>query len=486
MFNKQTVKVTDLMQEVNRKIKDLLDKRDSFQTMEEFNEAYKPIEREANRVLELILFKLVSTGDSFYGQFLIRLNRKVKLSLGAPAAVSYQGLYYDLIINPILLFQHTPEEISAIMIHEIYHVCNNHITRGKMLFKKDSPYMLNIAMDLSINQFIDNLPKDCVHMNNIEKFIPNVDKSLLKEKDNYENYMKIFKDTYNENQETKDFVNQKDSQMQQGSGDGDGGGAGEILDKIKELMENGGLSEGNNLDDHKMWNESDTQAGDQESKNVLKKIFEDAKNASRGTVPAGIQKAIDELFAPPTITWQQVLKRYIGTVPVPYKKTITRKSRRQPQRADLRGRLSDHEVEIVVGLDTSGSMSNDDIHYALSEIHAIVKNVKSTVTVVECDAEVTRTYELKKPSDIQKKTKGGGGTWFAPVFKYIKDQNKKHVILIYFTDGGGEAYIDKEYIKHFRTLWVLTNPHYSLSVRDLPPAHSEVKIIQPVNERNKK
>lgn len=412
MFGQETVKVTDLMVEVNRKIENLLSRKESFKSLKEFNEAYKPIEREANRVLELILFKLVSTGDSFYGQFLIRLNRKVDLMLKAPAAVSYRGLYFDLIINPIMLFQLTPEQISAVMIHEIYHVCNNHITRGKLLFEKESPYMLNIAMDLAINQFIDGLPSDCVHMNNIERFIPNVDKSCLKPKDNYENYMKIFKDTYNKNEETRNYVNQKDAERQEGNGgesqDGNSSNIKDDLKELEEMMKNGGLSKGNKLDDHGKWNESDTQAGDLESKNVLKKIFEDAKNASRGTVPAGIQKAIDELFAPPTITWQQVLKRYIGTVPVPYKKTITRKSRRQPQRADLRGRLSDHEVEIIVGIDTSGSMTDNDIHYALSEIYSIVKNVKSTVTVIECDAKVQRVYELKKPSDIQKKIKGGG------------------------------------------------------------------------------
>ena len=78
--------------------------------------------------------------------------------------------------------------------------------------------------------------------------------------------------------------------------------------------------------------------------------------ATRGLLPLGLEDIVAKLNAKPQLRWQDILKKLVGTLPVPYKKTIMRKNRRQPDRLDLRGKLPDHIIKIIIAIDTSGSM----------------------------------------------------------------------------------------------------------------------------------
>lgn len=414
--------ITERIDRLRKKIKNL--SVDENTELDSIKPHLDEIARESDKIIELLLFSLIKSRDSFYGQFLIRLNRQNDFSILAPAAVNFQGLYFNLFINP--LFYYTEDfdsnNMIAILIHEIYHICNNHITRGKKLHTEKSPYLVNVAQDLAINQYIKDIPEGSVNLTNVDMFVPGLDLSLIEPEQNFEVYLKHMIDQYNSDQKTKDFVDEQDAKRSRERSNGGQGKKDENHQMWEDDNQDGnGSGDGTNnnkpgrmMDDHRMWDESDDDAGENESKNVLKKIFDEAKSESRGTVPAALQKTIDALFTPPAIPWQQVLKQYVGQVPIPYKKTITRKDRRQPHRNDIKGRISDHIVDIHVAIDTSGSMTDNDIKYALSEVLGIVKNVKSTVTVIECDAEVQRVYTIKKKSDIKTKVKGLGGTSFTP------------------------------------------------------------------------
>ena len=111
---------------------------------------------------------------------------------------------------------------------------------------------------------------------------------------------------------------------------------------------------------------------------------------SRGLMPAGVIEQIKHLLRKPEISWKQILKKYMGTVPVPYRRTKTRLNRRQPYRSDLSGKLPKRHIQLVVAIDTSGSMSNSDIEYVINEIFNIVKDYDTKVTIIRCDAEIGR------------------------------------------------------------------------------------------------
>lgn len=174
---------------------------------------------------------------------------------------------------------------------------------------------------------------------------------------------------------------------------------------------------------------------------------------------------VEKLNEPPVLSWQKILKKYVGTITANKRKTKMRLNRRQPNRFDLSGAMDDKVLKIVVAIDTSGSVDDDMIAKIFSEIFAILAKRKHDITVIECDAAVRRVYKAKTPADIKMKVAGRGGTWFSPVIEYInKDKYFRDALLIYFTDGYGESEIPKP--RTYRNMWVVMKDARHLSVKE--------------------
>ena len=181
----------------------------------------------------------------------------------------------------------------------------------------------------------------------------------------------------------------------------------------------------------------------------------------------------------PQIQWQQVLKKVIPSAKCGYKKTITRRNRRQPERLELRGSLPNKELELIVALDISASIQEKDLYKILVEVISITASVKNNITVIECDNEIRRVYKLRGKQDIQKRTNDNGSTEFTPVFKYIKENNLRDAILIYFTDGVGETELKVVPINK-KTIWVLCGDE------DLSLNKSYGEILKIENKKHEK
>ena len=122
-------------------------------------------------------------------------------------------------------------------------------------------------------------------------------------------------------------------------------------------------------------------------------------------------------------------------------------------------------LKIVVVVDTSGSVSDRDVAFILNEIVSIIAGRKHSLTVIECDSEVQRVYQVKTQADIKKNVVGRGGTAFTPVIEYVnRDRYFRDALLIYFTDGYGEREIPRP--KTYRNLWVILGNPKNLSVKE--------------------
>ena len=75
----------------------------------------------------------------------------------------------------------------------------------------------------------------------------------------------------------------------------------------------------------------------------------------------------------------QILKRMIPSVNSGYKKTTTRRNRRQPERLDLRGTLPKSIPEIIIAIDISASMTDEDIRKILIEVLAICRSKNAKI-----------------------------------------------------------------------------------------------------------
>ena len=140
-------------------------------------------------------------------------------------------------------------------------------------------------------------------------------------------------------------------------------------------------------------------------------------------------------------------------------------SRRQPDRYDISGSINDRLIKIAVAIDTSGSMSNEDLERVMVEIFDIIGTRMCEMTIIECDAEIQRIYRARSAQDISYDIHGRGGTSFVPVIDYVNENRYfRDAILIYFTDGMGDHSIPRPLT--LRTMWVLQNDNCKLSVRN--------------------
>lgn len=226
------------------------------------------------------------------------------------------------------------------------------------------------------------------------------------------------------------------------------------------------------------WEGGDSEEVKEQIVSIVSNAFNSLNEKSRGMIPSSVLSQIKALLEPPEINWKQILRKMVGSVPVPYRKTRTRLNRRQPYRSDLCGKLPKRTVNVVCCFDTSGSMSDSDLKYCMNEVFNIIKCYEGyKVTIIECDAEVQRVYQAKSMADVQTKMKGRGGTSFIPAIKYINGEKPfdnptkyplagkfRDALMVYFTDGFGDYEIPKP--KTYRNLWVVLHDVKNLSLKE--------------------
>jgi len=163
-----------------------------------------------------------------------------------------------------------------------------------------------------------------------------------------------------------------------------------------------------------------------------------------GSTPSELQDYIDSLFEikPPSYDWKSYLRRFSATSTKTYTKKTRRKlNKRYEDNPALKIKTRKH---ILVGIDTSGSVSKDDLIEFFNEIHHIHKT-GSQVSIAECDTSIKRVYEYK--GKTPEFVKGRGGTDMNPFIEYV-NKHKEYSNLIILTDG----FIPKRSINTFKPL----------------------------------
>ncbi|PHV71026.1 hypothetical protein CS063_06735 [Sporanaerobium hydrogeniformans] len=366
------------------------------------------------KLIDQVNMSLMEEKNDFYSYFLIQMDREIRLDLEYYTGVNFKGAHYVIYFNPLLFLNLTLEQMKSSIKHEIHHILSLHLVRAKELKEKYSSLAIDRAMDIVVNQYLKDLPPYATTLEQI-----NVKYDLkLKPYEPFEYY-------------------------------------------VEKLQIEIDLSEQTEEEDmHAIWEESEVL-----DEKLLRDFTEKFVEASqKGKVPTylegllnGLKKNKEEL------PWQLYLKQLMGTVEGHKKKTRMRRSRRQPDRLDLRGELRAHRAEIAVALDISGSMSDEEFKQAIKEVLGIVRSVNYEITVLECDDQIRRIYKVKSEKDLKERNPIRGGTKFTPVFDYA-NQHKINV-LIYFTDGKGEEKLEIV-PRGYRVLWIISGRGDKLSLKE--------------------
>jgi len=277
----------------------------------------------------------------------------------------------------------TDNQIRAFLEHEALHICFLHITRRN----GRDPLLWNIAGDYIINRILTKqgaeLPPGC----------------LLDDKyDNDWTVDRVYDDLFKHAKKIKGFYN-----------------FGACRDA------NGG---------------KDTQKTEAGMRGVIAEAARSAK--SRGSLPAGLERIIDEIVNP-LIDWRLQLRPFVDSCrKEDY--SWTKPSRRLIHRGlYFPGLYSEGWSKITVAIDTSGSICGDILKQFIGEVVSIADETGAAVEMIWCDAEIghIQTFE---PGELvsagQFEPRGGGGTDFRPVFAHCDESPPK--VLIYLTDLYGE------------------------------------------------
>ena len=427
--------------------------------------------------MELCKLFLISERDSYYGYFLMNMQFSVNFGANSIAGIKLNTFPPVFESNPLLLCKFKLKEILYVICHEIDHIVLNHpaeMVKANPTKDEQTFYEFNLAADASVNDRIDHEIKAenrafLAHPDGVITSKVLAKMYEIKHLLSMENYAYYFGMISGKKQKDEENApgNGQDSMMQQqnrqdGTAQGDSSVSGQQSEDGDEIVTAANCGE---LTDHNWEAGDDAEDAQAVVREFVNAAVDMMNEESRGLMPAHFMSQVELINKPPVLSWQAILKKYIGTISANKRKTRMRLNRRQPERFDLSGRVDDKVLKIAVAIDTSGSVDDHMIAQIFNEIFAILAKRTHEITVIECDAQIQRVYRAKNAGEIQKKVAGRGGTMFTPAIEYINnDKYFRDALLIYFTDGFGEREIPKP--KTYRNLWVVFDDERHLSVKE--------------------
>ena len=116
------------------------------------------------------------------------------------------------------------------------------------------------------------------------------------------------------------------------------------------------------------------------------------------------------------------------------------------------------EIDVTMVVDTSGSMSDDDLRECMSEVLGLLRTFEQVkITLFSCDTMLSRASTISNEFDIETtRLVGGGGTTYRPIFKRIMDKELETKVLIYLGDMYAVFPTLDEVPVGLTTIWIVT------------------------------
>lgn len=348
----------------------------------------------------------------------------------ATTATDAKAFYY----NPSYIARLTLEQTQFVLAHEAMHCALSHFKRRGHRVR----HRWDVACDYAVNMILDEermQPPDEALMNATYRGLTAEEIYPLLHEDPPEQTqdMHLFDNDTADGQEgepqERDMNQGQGEQPNQDSGDGGGG-------KPEAGQETG--------NDPRQAGEAqaapppppaDPDKLDEQWKSRLAAAAQAARQA--GKLSQSMLRLVDELLSP-QLPWRALLARYMmNAARDDY--SFQRTSRREGEA--LMPRLYSQSVKVVVALDTSGSVTQEELQEFLTEIDVLKAQVRAEVTLHACDDKLDPNgpwhYAMWETMTLPREISGGGGTDFRPVFHWLEANGASPDLLVYFTDAQG-------------------------------------------------
>ena len=157
-----------------------------------------------------------------------------------------------------------------------------------------------------------------------------------------------------------------------------------------------------------------------------------------GKLTGSLRLLVDHLLQP-QLPWRMLLARYM-TAASRDDYSYMRPSRREGEA--IFPSLRSSQVDIIVVLDTSGSIKAAEMKEFVSEVDAIKGQVRARIPLLACDTQLAAdgpwVFEPWEEFTLPGNLRGGGGTRFTPAFDWTEREGQYPDLLVYFTDAEGE------------------------------------------------
>jgi predicted metal-dependent peptidase len=363
---------------------------------------------------------------SFFGNLATRMQLVNADEWCSTAATDGLKFYY----NSRFIMMLKPKEVEFLVGHEVLHVVYDHIGRRG----NRDPQLWNIADDYAVNADLKR--------HKVGEFIKTVP-CLYEAKYDGKSAEEIYDDLYEKAEKinVEDLIDQMiDDHMEgEGSDEGDGeeiDGSGKVKKKRPKMS---------------------GEERERVRQEVKQAIINAAASAEAGSIPKGVERLIKQ-HTNPVMPWRELIQTNL-TSAIRTDFSFMRPNRRGwHMDAIMPGMTPGEEIDVVVSLDMSGSITDKQGQAFLGEIAGMMDAFDGYRVHVFCFD--TETYN---PQDFTSENMdtidsyepvGGGGTDFDCVFEYLKENAIVPKRLIVFTDGypcgswGDPDYCDTTWIIH--------------------------------------
>ena len=354
-------------------------------------------------------------------------------------------------------------ETAGVVLHENLHKALRQLMRYRKLLVEDQP-TTNAAMDYVVNDIIMNIK---------DKTLVKLPKGGLYEP-RFHNWSVL---------EVFDYLRKGNPPPPPPGGNGKGPpGTGNPLPKGTPIKGKGKVTIGGEDFQTKGHDEHDSEAMQELTPDAAKQLEQKINEAMQqggilaGRMGAKVPRAIKDALVDP-IDWNAEMREFIQCSTSGKTEYSYRKFNRRWLADDYYLPSTEDETvgEVLIGIDTSGSITGEILASFATRVAEICEMVKpEKVRVLWWDTSVHGEQVFQSDySQIRKllKPQGGGGTHAGCVKHYIQQKKISADCLVMFTDGYTEQPIDWTNMT-VPTLWLVTeNKEFRA-----PPGNRKVKI----------
>ena len=383
----------------------------------------------------------------FLASAIVRLPLVDASDLGWCETAATDGYY--IYVNPPALEERLADDVMFIIAHEVLHCVLGHIDRRQ----DRNPRLWNIAIDIATNLLLRHTgmtaPVDALidetavnwSAEEIYEWLQNLPANELP------GASQLMPKVKGRSRRRSSTSKKAQSGMQQGSDE-----PGQHASGFDRHVEPDGPF-GQNL----RAREFPTR---EERHRIRLQLTQEMKAAMKGDLPGDLQQEILKGTSR-RVPWQALLARFVTGLRRDDYRLLP------PNKKHIWAGLYLPSIgvpgpdDLVLAVDTSGSISTKDLSEILSELDRLRASTECRLTIVQCDAKIQKVdeFEAYEPSRIDRyRFLGRGGTDFRPVFKWMHHEsntkNRRFDALFYLTDGLGSF---PARAPDFPVIWILTD-----------------------------